>query len=740
MGDPVSRSMIMEAVESTHDSFERPSHSRSGSGHSDEPSAHRFADEATRVVLFGMIVFSPWAFGGWPAWSVWCMNVGGYALWALLAVKCWVRRWHGYLPPRWGGSGASWQVWGLAILTACILVWCFVSAANARAAVDLETLQLKLKPTYISWLPHSFDEPQSWFAFWSCLGLAGVFWACRDWLSILSRRERVFCTDTRHGKSVHSEGLPRLTRNRIGMPQVPLVPERLKQLLRLLCLNGGLVAIVGILSVLDNPRKVMWLVSHETRVGSFFGPFWYRNNGAHFMNLLFPVCLGLWEVSLLRAGSLHQWLARVGKSPDALLLPCAALMISAPFIITSRGGSLVAAALIGCSILVVASTAHKGRWWKLVPALVLIGGLVFAFTLAWEPLKERFFRGFTRFETGLDGGSKDFTLRCVFEAPSVWKEKTVTVAGFSESRKYFYRTPRSVAVSLSQNGRLWVHYVGEKRGQVLSLSLTNRALAVARQRVELVLVQKSTTPHLYLNGEALPFIAVTNKTGFSWPSAFASAVLWVGRGAGGSLIYRDRIEAATLLDYALPPEQLAQIYRAAPARNAPPGITSDAAWKAMDPAPVLHVHPQSFSFKTWIAEGFGGRSKFFRDSRRMLDQYPGLFGAGPGTFGSLYKVHLQDATATDEWYVHDDHLETRLTFGWLGAGLVYVALALAVIPVGRRQGVRLPGILVAFLVLSLVGSLVHARLDWVFQTHAILFAAILLCSVLSTRAIGAKRV
>jgi len=109
------------------------------------------------------------------------------------------------------------------------------------------------------------------------------------------------------------------------------------------------------------------------------------------------------------------------------------------------------------------------------------------------------------------------------------------------------------------------------------------------------------------------------------------------------------------------------------------------------------------------------------------------------TFGSLYKVFLQDAKATDEWYVHDDYLETRLTFGLLGAAGIYTSLGLVVIRIGCLGGVPLPGILVACLVLGLLGSLVHARLDWVFQTHPILFLGTL-CAPFFRSARFAERV
>src|SRR2546427_798662 len=51
------------------------------------PPAYRICDGITEVVLYFMVVFAPWAFGTTEGWSIWTMNVAGYALGALLFAK-----------------------------------------------------------------------------------------------------------------------------------------------------------------------------------------------------------------------------------------------------------------------------------------------------------------------------------------------------------------------------------------------------------------------------------------------------------------------------------------------------------------------------------------------------------------------------------------------------------------------------------------------------------------------------
>src|SRR2546429_4492238 len=68
------------------------------------PSAYRICDGITESALYFMIVFAPWSFGTTERWSIWTMNIAGYALGALLLVKRWVGWRAGYRPARWGSQ------------------------------------------------------------------------------------------------------------------------------------------------------------------------------------------------------------------------------------------------------------------------------------------------------------------------------------------------------------------------------------------------------------------------------------------------------------------------------------------------------------------------------------------------------------------------------------------------------------------------------------------------------------
>ena len=64
---------------------------------------YQHADLASGILIFFMVVFSPWAFGTTQPWSIWTMNLCGYLLGLLLATKLYIRFRLGYRPSRWDG-------------------------------------------------------------------------------------------------------------------------------------------------------------------------------------------------------------------------------------------------------------------------------------------------------------------------------------------------------------------------------------------------------------------------------------------------------------------------------------------------------------------------------------------------------------------------------------------------------------------------------------------------------------
>jgi O-antigen ligase len=128
------------------------------------------------------------------------------------------------------------------------------------------------------------------------------------------------------------------------------------------------------------------------------------------------------------------------------------------------------------------------------------------------------------------------------------------------------------------------------------------------------------------------------------------------------------------------------------------------------------------------------RQQMYEWARPMASDYP-LFGTGPGTFESVFQLYR---TSTDTYWpaqLHNDWLETLITFGWLGSALIALAFVAVLLRWFARGGIRGGSRFIILIWLGLAGCLAHARIDFPFQIHSIVFLFLVLCAILfvSTR-------
>ena len=105
----------------------------------------------------------------------------------------------------------------------------------------------------------------------------------------------------------------------------------------------------------------------------------------------------------------------------------------------------------------------------------------------------------------------------------------------------------------------------------------------------------------------------------------------------------------------------------------------------------------------------------------------------------MFQVYRQ--SPTDYWpaQLHNDWLEYRITFGWLGGGLLVALGALVALRWFWPGGVRQPGEFVAFVWIALAGCLLHARFDFPLQIYSIEFVFVLLGAILFSSSRPAQR-
>lgn len=382
------------------------------------PLTHLVCDWITEALLLGMIIFAPWAFGTTQTWSVWTMNIAGYLLGGLLAAK-WLIRWKsGYRPSRWGEPQEPDKIIieekgariprlltaFLATLTVLVVIFTFVSALNARATFLADQVRFEYRD-YIRWLPHSYDSRSTWQAFWNYLGLALFFWAARDWLLAKSKTEAEGSQASHRERRKGSEQSLVQANDSFGerqsrspgessKPRHPgfLVPKRVQRLLWVLCVNGALLALEGILQRLDGTNKLLWMIvpRFNNSAEAQFGPYAYRSNAATYLNLIWPVCIGFW-LALRKASSCKTQLGeRVGRGSYVMLLPCAVLMAAAPIFSISRGGAFVALAnLLAATVLMFFASRREVVAVRAGMLSLFIVILSFSGYLGWKNLQDR---------------------------------------------------------------------------------------------------------------------------------------------------------------------------------------------------------------------------------------------------------------------------------------------------------------------------------------------------------------
>ena len=126
--------------------------------------------------------------------------------------------------------------------------------------------------------------------------------------------------------------------------------------------------------------------------------------------------------------------------------------------------------------------------------------------------------------------------------------------------------------------------------------------------------------------------------------------------------------------------------------------------------------------------GLTGRVSYNEMAWPMVHEHP-VLGCGPGTFGMLFQFYSVGEVRAAQ--LHNDWLETLITFG--AAGCALIALAAGAVFARRfcTGGVHASWRFTLLLWTALAGCLTHALFDFPLQMYSILFLFLLLCAVLS---------
>jgi hypothetical protein len=134
--------------------------------------------------------------------------------------------------------------------------------------------------------------------------------------------------------------------------------------------------------------------------------------------------------------------------------------------------------------------------------------------------------------------------------------------------------------------------------------------------------------------------------------------------------------------------------------------------------------------RTLFRTPYANPNVLYADAQQMALDYP-LFGIGPGAFRLLYPLYRTDLSQPWQAFLHDDWLETRVTFGWVGSMLLLSLLGLALTRWFLAGGIVCRWEIIAMFWIAIGGCLVHAKFSFPLQVYSILGLLLTELAVLS---------
>jgi hypothetical protein len=204
-----------------------------------------------------------------------------------------------------------------------------------------------------------------------------------------------------------------------------------------------------------------------------------------------------------------------------------------------------------------------------------------------------------------------------------------------------------------------------------------------------------------------------------------SAYLWLGRLYSTQNVLSEGIKRAAFFEAEMSEAEMKAIgledLQAASTKAVPFGSAFAKA--------SLRVDLSVRRFGRMLSEGLSDRTEIRRNAKQILQELP-VFGSGPGTFRSIYQLYRAQPRQAWAAYLHDDWLETLVTFGTVGAAFLGLVLMIALTHPLTGGGIRTGWVLVAMLWLAMGGALFHARFDLPFQIPSLLLLFLIESTIL----------
>ncbi len=682
---------------------------RAHRSHNRTPKAYRWADYITEGLIYFTILWGPWAFGTTRDWSINTMNVANYGIGLMLITKWFIRWKTGYQPTRWSSenqqdnsatpSKRDWRTKTAACLTVYMLGYILVSIINARSNYNWDVNFFEYEDSYIKWLPHTYDKGATIKSFCNFLGLACCFWGIRDWLLGKTRKERMEETSV-EDDSEH------MFREEIS---VPAIPTRLKKLLWLICLNGGLLALVGIVQRLDGTPKLLWILERERFAGPTrsFGPFGYRGNGASYLNMILPLSVGFLMWMIRYAKSVRMKTGRKPGESHYILIPSICMLVTAPFISLSRGGIVVLLCmiLVGICRILLKPNLLKGEQRAGIGFLIL-AGIILSYFIGGEPLLNRLNKQSHWYETQIEKTNFEDKIIYTSEIPKPPYDRNHTLVMITDSQSGKFRKSYFQA-DLSKNGTLRVQLGDYQNKSSTYNTYTNLQEALESGHLKLEFIRNSEGIHAKANETIL---SGTKKTSGKKPPSWNHPIV-----PNEILVYKK----AALKEGE--PELQSRLLSIEP-------ISSETTKNQNEESIQLKLD-ESWSLSQILSK-MSSRDRIYEDSWRMAKDYR-MLGCGSGAWATVYFLYHDADERWDAW-VHCDWLEYWINFGLFGTLPGFLLMVITWTPNRSKTGIPSQTWLQTAMTLAITGCLIHALFDFPLQNISITHLFIILCAIKMT--------
>lgn len=310
-------------------------------------------------LFYLMVLFGPWALGTTQPWSVYtlCVASGVFFLLSLFLLLLQ----YGFTPKFYRRQARhlrkkiwNWADWTFVALGIICLLYVLIQYLNAQSKFIFEEEEF-VNFHFISWLPSSLDKPET--LFWLCQYTALFF-------TYIGARILF-----RVGQKTHKEFTPRMERF----------------LWVALCSTFAMV-IVGALMRIDKTQTLLWFVERSKYAGTTnsFGPYGYRSNAAQYMNLLWPIGIGLWWTAC-------NWYEKIGLKPTKVWLNrylvlafLSLIVLSGVWLAISRGGVWLSG---GVAILLLTLISFEAFRKNLTAKITVFVGVILLVAAALLGLK-----------------------------------------------------------------------------------------------------------------------------------------------------------------------------------------------------------------------------------------------------------------------------------------------------------------------------------------------------------------